>query len=164
MRVHLALRPVRCPRLPRPDPSRHPQTMVVPAVLGDDGTLLKMMTEHVDGLVVAAFGVGHVPASWVPILADTCQRIPVILASRTGSGSVLASTYGFPGSESDLLARGSFTGSLAVRPTRCSRWLSAIDTARTNTSGLRATTAPTPKRLWGTACPAFRRAGPRGLA
>lgn len=79
---------------------------LVTIVLGDTGTLLEAVADRVNGLVVAAFGVGHVPQRIVNTLARLAERMPVVLASRTGAGSVLAQTYAFPGSESDLLARG----------------------------------------------------------
>lgn len=105
--ARILFRPVARPTLQLPADAAIPDVALLGMALGDDGRLLDhVATTGYRGLVVEAFGGGHVPSRIVGRLQDLAQRIPVVLASRTGSGQVLNDTYGFPGSERDLLARG----------------------------------------------------------
>ncbi|GAA0546978.1 asparaginase [Paractinoplanes ferrugineus] len=105
--VRLVNRPAHHYRPATPDRGRPlPRVGLYSATLGDDGSLLPLLASQIDGLVIAAFGVGHVPETWVAHLAEIADRIPVVLASRTGAGFTATNTYGFAGSERDLIARG----------------------------------------------------------
>jgi L-asparaginase len=75
-------------------------------VLDVDPAVVEAVGGLADGLVVAAFGAGHLRPPVADAAAALVPRIPVVLASRTGSGSVHTRTYGGPGSEVDLLGRG----------------------------------------------------------
>nr|WP_281379663.1 hypothetical protein [Flexivirga oryzae] len=74
-------------------------------VLDDDGGLFDAVADA-DGLVVAAFGVGHLRPEIADRAAALAADRPVVLASRTGAGTVHVATYGGPGNEIDLVARG----------------------------------------------------------
>ncbi|WP_424188385.1 asparaginase [Actinokineospora sp. G85] len=83
--------------------------------LGDDGEVLRLAVPALDGVVLAGAGGGHVSEAMVPVVAEAAARLPVVLTSRVGAGPVLSATYGYPGSEIDLLARGVHHGA-ALHP------------------------------------------------
>ena len=80
---------------------------VVQTGLGDDGGLLdRVAAAGFHGAVISATGAGHVPMQIVPKLENLAKQMPVILATRVLCGSVFTNSYGFVGSEIDLIKRG----------------------------------------------------------
>jgi L-asparaginase len=103
-----------------PKPFVMPSVALLETFLGDDGTILDAVVRSgFHGIVLAGFGVGHVSAAVADAVARANTSVPVVLASRTGAGSTHRSSYGFVGSESDLIARGAISaGWLDARKAR----------------------------------------------
>ncbi|CEA09783.1 putative L-asparaginase periplasmic precursor [Arthrobacter saudimassiliensis] len=105
--VRLAARPAAPP--PRLGlPTAHPPVALLPFSLGDDGRILRALPDlGFAGVVVQGFGAGHVSTAWAQAAKDlAAAQLPVVLASRASAGPVFRRTYGFPGSEQDLLGGG----------------------------------------------------------
>jgi L-asparaginase len=105
--VVYASRPLRPEPLPGPMPAHAPKVALLEASLGDGGELVDLASDAgFAGIVLSAFGAGHVSAAMATAVAKAAERVPVVLASRAGAGSILKDTYGFAGSERDLLGHG----------------------------------------------------------
>jgi len=109
--ARIDMRVTRAPIIAGGDEGSDQPVALFTAALGDDGRMLPGLPNlGYRGLVVEAMGVGHVPAAMVPPLAALTEIFPVVLSSRVASGPVFARTYGFSGSETDLMARGLMPG------------------------------------------------------
>jgi len=103
-RVWLHARPIRTAPL---DPREFGHRVaIVTSSLGDDGALLRTAAAGSDGLVVVAFGAGHVTPGIMSALREAVQRIPVLITGRPDRSQMLFATYGFEGAESDLRGAG----------------------------------------------------------
>jgi L-asparaginase len=103
----IALRPASRPVIPVPEDAVHSPVALVRVGVGDDLRLLGAAADlGYRGVVLEGLGGGHVTAASLETVAQTARELPVVLASRTGAGEVLTSTYLFPGCESQLLEMG----------------------------------------------------------
>ncbi len=80
---------------------------LVPLGLGEDGRLLPALAGlGYAGAIIEGMGAGHVPAAAVQALGQLAGQMPVVLCTRVRAGRVFTKTYGFAGSEIDLIANG----------------------------------------------------------
>ena len=94
-----------------------PKVGLIKATLGDEGEMLKLVSQNdFQGLVIEAFGAGHLPESWLDLLDGLVKKMPVMLCSRTAEGTVFQNTYGYAGAEIDLIARGLIPGGILDGP------------------------------------------------
>ncbi|MCD8213273.1 MAG: asparaginase [Campylobacter sp.] len=85
-------------------PNRVPKIAVLQSFLGDDGELIRLAAANFDAIVIGGFGAGHVSFDMTDELKNV--KIPIVIASRTGSGICATKTYGYKGSEIDLQENG----------------------------------------------------------
>jgi L-asparaginase len=101
-RLWLHGRPVAAPII-------HPRQLahrvdIVTASLGDQGDLLAHATTAADGVVLVAFGAGHLSHGLLHQLQ--AAEVPVLVTNRPERSSMLFETYGFEGAERDVRAAG----------------------------------------------------------
>lgn len=85
------------------------------------------------GLVLAGVGSGHVSAHVRDVLLPLINKMPVLMSSRTGSGSTTQAVYGYKGAEVDLQGLGVLmVGRLCPRKARL--LLSAVLSAHPDAS------------------------------
>ncbi|GAB4072888.1 asparaginase [Ancylobacter sonchi] len=90
-----------------------PPVALVKIGMGDDGRLLPALAGlGYRGAVIEGAGAGHVPGVMAEAVGALVRQMPVVLASRTLGGPVFERTYGYPGSEIDLIARGALPAGL----------------------------------------------------
>lgn len=104
--LRLLARPLGGHRIAFPADAKPAPVGLVAVGLDDDGALLEAASRlSYAGLVLEAAGAGHV-SEWV---AETVGRmaaaLPVVLSTRVPGGRVFHATYGYPGSERDLIAK-----------------------------------------------------------
>jgi L-asparaginase len=79
---------------------------IISSALGEDADLLRYAASNADGIVLVAFGAGHLSPPLLAGLQAAVELVPVVITCRPERSSMLVSTYGFNGAEGDLRASG----------------------------------------------------------
>lgn len=120
--LHLphAPQPPKSPFAGLPRPSQLSKVALAEVGMGEPEETLDLIAgSGLAGAVVSGVGGGHIPEELLPAVARLAERMPVVLASRTGSGASLHRTYGYPGGEIGLLEAGLVpAGTLDARKAR----------------------------------------------
>lgn len=103
-----------------PETVNNTRIALIESCLSDNGDFIKAAIDKgYDGIVISAFGVGHISSAMMDEVERHLPTLPVIIASRTGSGATVRNTYGFRGAEIDLCAKGAImAGWLCPRKSR----------------------------------------------
>ncbi len=84
-----------------------PPVALLKVAMGDDGRLLGALEGlGYRGAVIEGVGAGHVAAPVAPLVGALAAAMPVVLCARPPASPGFARTYGYPGGEIDLIARG----------------------------------------------------------
>lgn len=76
------------------------------ASISDSIEILDIITQQYQGLIISAFGAGHVSEVMSHKLSEIVKKVPVIVSSATLRGSTASQTYGYIGGEIDLQNKG----------------------------------------------------------
>ncbi|MEL6089267.1 asparaginase [Bartonella schoenbuchensis] len=101
------------------------QVALLHSSFSSDTNLMKFCLEsgHYAGLVIAGFGAGHCSFQEADIVRQYAKKIPIIIASRSYNGSTTKTTYGYKGSEIDMIASGALmSGYLSAVKARLLLW------------------------------------------
>lgn len=101
-RLWLHARPLTPPTIVPADLDR--RVDIVTSTLGEDGACLSEATQRAAGVVLVAFGAGHLSPGLLRELR--ASPVPVLITNRPERSSMLFETYGFEGAESDLRGAG----------------------------------------------------------
>ncbi|OPB31080.1 L-asparaginase [Bartonella sp. AR 15-3] len=101
------------------------QVALLYSSLSSDTHLMQFCLEsgHYSGLVIAGFGAGHCSFQEANIVRQYAKKIPIIIASRSYHGPTIRTTYGYKGSEIDMISSGALmSGYLSAVKARLLLW------------------------------------------